>query len=486
MSAHEAACLIEITRFAKVGGPLTKRISLSPDGTLKSDGSACLMSRGSAQRVRLVDPLHQGAALIQGLESHEAIALGRMRPDLPDQVRVVTKDRLAALNGTTPPDTIARIGVYISYAAGQPALALIDIDTKGMPPEVRERIKKAGGFWAALVSVLPALATTGRIVRKSTSTGISRTDTGDALPGSNGMHIYLHVQDGGDVERFLCTLHNRGWLAGYGWHMVGVAGQLLDRSLVDRMVYAPERLVFEGAPVLAPPLAQNQEARRPTVCDHPPLDTKAVCSRLSPVETQRLNDLKAESAKALEPDIAEAREKFVKQHAEHLAKRVGITVQDARRVIEWQCQGILLPDVALAWDDAQLAGCTAADILKDPDRFVGATLADPIEGPSYGRCKAKVMRRADGTPWINSFAHGRAVYELRYDAPPEDPPPPADDPPPPHEEPPPPKDPEAAAPQSPTTDGPTNTDLRVAVARLASLDVIDYIQPATSTCTCET
>ena len=50
--------------------------------------------------------------------------------------------------------------------------------------------------------------------------------------------------------------------------------------------------------------------------------------------------------------------------------------------------------------------------LKDPARFVGATLADPLEGPDYGRCKAMVMRRADGTPWINSFAHGRTVYKL--------------------------------------------------------------------------
>jgi hypothetical protein len=26
------------------------------------------------------------------------------------------------------------------------------------------------------------------------------------------------------------------------------------------------------------------------------------------------------------------------------------------------------------------------------------------------------MRRPDGTPWIHSFAHGRATYELKYDA----------------------------------------------------------------------
>jgi hypothetical protein len=26
------------------------------------------------------------------------------------------------------------------------------------------------------------------------------------------------------------------------------------------------------------------------------------------------------------------------------------------------------------------------------------------------------MRRHDGTPWIHSFAHGRTIYELKYDA----------------------------------------------------------------------
>jgi hypothetical protein len=52
--------------------------------------------------------------------------------------------------------------------------------------------------------------------------------------------------------------------------------------------------------------------------------------------------------------------------------------------------------------------------LADPARFEGATLADPLEGVAYGICKARVMRRADGTPWIHSFAHGRTVYELKH------------------------------------------------------------------------
>ena len=34
---------------------------------------------------------------------------------------------------------------------------------------------------------------------------------------------------------------------------------------------------------------------------------------------------------------------------------------------------------------------------------------------AYGRCVAKVMRRADGTPWFHSFAHGRTIYALKLD-----------------------------------------------------------------------
>ena len=61
--------------------------------------------------------------------------------------------------------------------------------------------------------------------------------------------------------------------------------------------------------------------------------------------------------------------------------------------------------------------CTVADVLADPKRFVGETIADPTEGVAYGRCKAMIMRRANGAMWINSFAHGHTTYELKLGAP---------------------------------------------------------------------
>ena len=51
------------------------------------------------------------------------------------------------------------------------------------------------------------------------------------------------------------------------------------------MVGAPERLVFEGAPVLEPPLGQDLAARAPEWSDGEALDTRAACPPLTRVET---------------------------------------------------------------------------------------------------------------------------------------------------------------------------------------------------------
>ena len=55
-------------------------------------------------------------------------------------------------------------------------------------------------------------------------------------------------------------------------------------------------------------------------------------------------------------------------------------------------------------------------MLADPARFHGETLADPLEGRSYGRGKAKLYWNANNTVIINSFAHGGCVYAVHHDA----------------------------------------------------------------------
>jgi hypothetical protein len=401
---------LELTGFTKANGPLTKRISLAPDGSVKSDGSACVMARGTAQRVRIAD-VRELAAVIENVRPDQAIALGALRTGLPDKVHVVTKQKL-----NEEPDVIARTGTDIVFRREKPALALIDFDTKGIAPEVAAEMQRLGGFWPSLLSVLPAVGPVAHVIRRSTSAGLFRSDTGEKLRGLGGLHAYLAVQDGGDVERFLKALHERCWLAGFGWMMIGAGGQLLERSIVDRMVGAPERLVFEGSPILEPPLQQDRESRRPAPVDGEALDTVAACPPLTIVETSKLRQLKAKEAHRLGPESAKARTAFVAAQAKRLAERTGMSEQAAAQEVARQCEGLLLPDVDLPFDDDDFAGCTVRDVLADPARFEGATLADPLEGVEYGTCKARVMRCADGTPWINSFAHGRTVYELKHSA----------------------------------------------------------------------
>ena len=402
---------IELTVFTKDGGPLTKQISLAADGTLIQDKSACVMCRGAAERVTVGGTDGLGA-LIETLTESQALALGGLRADLPDKVAITTKKML--LNGTVRPDLIARIAANIVYRG--PAFALIDFDTKGMPATVASEMQRHGGFWPALLTVLPVLEGVARLTRSSTSAGLSRSDTGAVIAGSDGVHVYPVVKDGADIERFLRALHDRCWLAGLGWIVVSRSGALLNRSIVDRMVGQAARLVFEGGPVLKPPLQQDKASRRPVSIAGVVLDTLAACPPLTIVEQSRLDELKARERERLAPEKAKAQAAFVERQAKKLVARKGISEAAARQVILRQCEGVLRPDVELPFDDPELAGCTVGDVLADPERFEGETLADPLEGVEYGPCKARIMRRADGTPWIHSFAHGRTIYELKYDA----------------------------------------------------------------------
>jgi RNase P subunit RPR2 len=333
----------EFTRFTKSDGPLTKRISLSADDSIKSDGGACLMACGHARRLR-VSNVKQLAAVIERICSNQAIGLGALRPDLPDEVEVVTKAKL--VNGTIRPDLIARTGANILFRKGQPAFALLDFDTKGMPPGVADELKRLGGFWEALRSVLPKLGSVATVTRRSTSAGLLRSDTGESLPGSDGLHVYLPVQDGADIPRFSKALHERCWLADLGFMKVGRAGQLLERSPIDYMVGRPERLVFEGEPVLEPPLEQDRKSRRPVVLDGDTLDTVTACPSLSNVESARLDEMRAREKQRLRPEAARARAAYIEGQASRIAKRKGVSMPSARRIIARQCDGILLPDAA--------------------------------------------------------------------------------------------------------------------------------------------
>jgi hypothetical protein len=393
---------VEITVFRKQHGVLSKRISLNKERNVKSDGSECRMTEGSARRVKLasVDAL---ADLIEQMPSDEALALGQLRTELPEKVRVIlARD----LNDNTPADVIARTTEYIRYEPGASAYMLLDHDLKGQPREVADKLKGLGGFWKAIITVVPELAKTARVTRSSTSAGLFHRKTNEWLGSTAGQHVYVAVKDGSDIKRALETLRDRLWLSGLGYYVLGVGGQLLDRAIIDAGVFGPERLVFEGAPILVPPVAQEEEERQPQAYAGETVDTLVAIPPLGDDERTRVSQLKAAARERLKPEAAVARKTWAKK----FAVRQGLSEDEAEKIATDAASYILQSEFELEFDE--LGQCTVREVLADPENYVGQSLADPLEGLAYGQGKAKVYRLPDGRLMINSFAHGGIKYRL--------------------------------------------------------------------------
>src|SRR5688572_575808 len=137
-----------------------------------------------------------------------------------------------------------------------------DHDRKGMTAPVAETLKAGGGYEGALRAFIPSVDELARVSRASTSSELSHAETGKVFPNSGGRHDYLLLLDQRDAPRVATVLHKRLWNAELGWFIVGGKGEKLERSPFDRAAVGGERLAFEGAPVVEPPLAQNAEARK--------------------------------------------------------------------------------------------------------------------------------------------------------------------------------------------------------------------------------
>lgn len=396
---------IEFTAFQKNGGPLTKDISKEADGKINSDGSACWMSDGAAMRV-VINGVEEFADIINDLKSNQAIALGAMKEGLPDQVNVVAKEKL---NGDA--GVIARDQKHISYHRGKPALVLIDFDRNGIPEEINNRI--GDDFWGTLCSILPALRNVAHVIRRSTSAGLYDGET--PLPSSGGWHVYVVVKDGRDAERFLKTLHKRCWLAGFGWFYITKNGKLLQRSIVDTTVYAPERLVFEGPPTVHPPLRQDDEMRKAHFAHGDMVDVSRDCPRLIAREQKQFDQLESAERGRMQAEADKVRAAYVEEHAQELVSRKpGMSMETARQKILTECEKQELhAEKVLEFADRDLRGDTVAEVLINPWLYHNKALADPVEGPGYksGRTCAKVYVRR-GVPWIKSHAHGGTIYTL--------------------------------------------------------------------------
>jgi hypothetical protein len=407
-----------VTVFTKKPTPtdatalLSKKIALCGDQVVH-DSSACRMVEGTAKVVSAATA-EELKCVIESLGSNNAIALGVSEHP---EARVTTVHRMQRLNkharGALP--VITRTREFINYRTG-PAWMLLDYDRKGLPDSIAQVIDAAGGPGNVLASIIPGLAGAARVTRASTSSGLRRSDTGEDIAGSGGEHSYVLVADGQDIGRALQALHQHCWLHEFGWYHIGAAGQLLERSLVDVCVRFGERLCFEAPPEIVPPLVQDTDARSPVAYPGPAFDTRRAVPHTTAYEQARIAQAQQHARAALEPSAAVIRNAADRCLAEKISSTTDVPFASATRVVMARHHGRLLPSIELDFDHHE-GPITVEQVLAEPDRFVGETLCDPLEGESYGRDKAMVMRSAADASrlFIHSFAHGRSLYDLLHD-----------------------------------------------------------------------
>lgn len=377
--------------FTKDYGILTKSINIE-DEEIKKDASQCRMCRGVCE-TRRVGSLADFRTALTGLQPNQAISLGVCEVAKNSSVRVVTKAETE-----NNPGCISRTKEFIKWGGGV-CLVLLDYD----PPKgesglsLREIDKR-------LLDILPEIEGCGRLLLPSTSAGVYKTGE-EPIEHHGGVHIYVAVQDGNDIERFAECLKVRDWLGGYGRIESSKAGSMLVRSTFDFSVFDPSRLIFEARPVLGPGLSISRPD--PILIDGDVFDTSAIT--VSDDQIAEFNLLVERAKLAAKPEADKIKSNYRQKKISTLSKKQTVTA--AKKTVD---RALEKSELSGEWplEFAEHGTVSVVDVLRDPGRFDGCELVDPLESGEPGaRVRAKLYFNDDNVV-VNSFAHGGGIYKL--------------------------------------------------------------------------
>ena len=193
---------------------------------------------------------------------------------------------------------------------------LVDHDTKHFSELVSEKLAELGGFPAALEVVIPEIAKAGTILRASTSSGLSNSVTGDVYPSSGGFHLYILVENGVDIPRFLRAVQDLCWLHGLAGFWITKDGKLDEYSIVDVSVGSAERLVLK---LTLKSISHwfKRHGRQP--CEAKTRRWRP--QRSTPIKAARISKLKSSAKSKLKAAAAEVRENYITEKANELEAR---------------------------------------------------------------------------------------------------------------------------------------------------------------------
>jgi len=337
-----------------------------------------------------------------GIQSNQAIILGCAVKKGNEQyplangeiIQLTTKAKEPAIENRI--HCLARTMENFKFSLGR-AFLLLDIDDNKISLDEIFRI---------LGSIDKNLLTCIKVVNVSSSSHIFDPD-GNEINGLKGLHIYILVECGKDMPRYLNALFDSLWLAGYGHIFIDKAGKMHPRTITDKSVCSPQGISFEARSTLLDGLEQ----RRPA----PELSGEHV---LKTDEFQSLSDNKLKACEAmineeknkLKPEAEKQRNKYIKKVKKKIFALTKHKV--SAYVIEAAIdKGHLYDDWLLKFDH-QDECVTVRAVLDNPSDYDKLTLADPIEHGYNGGRGIAILYVNKTNVVIYSQAHGGRLFRL--------------------------------------------------------------------------
>jgi hypothetical protein len=246
----------------------------------------------------------------------------------------------------------------------------------------------------------PQLANVEWVATHSTSSGL-RTMGGKPLSGPPSFHIYL-AGDVSQIDLWSKALYAKAIGDGLGHIKVSKAGVMLDRTILDKSVFLPERIVYEAGAQLGEGLDQD----RPDPIYHPGdrLDTGAFTKLTVRAEAAYKRELKR-LRKASKPTAEAIRQQWVESRALDAVARSGgrLSILQGRRSAKEILSGRLGPDEILHFRDGRTMSVKEA--VAQATDLHGQCLYDPIE-PEAANGNAQLLVGRDGQPVLRIYTHG--------------------------------------------------------------------------------
>jgi putative DNA primase/helicase len=339
----------------------------------------------------LFDDLQHNQAIILG--THEAkgqynIASKKYKESNPYQ-QLVTRDKN-----------------NFSFNAGK-SLMMLDFD--GHPLLDEYTVKT---FRKMIIQLFPFLKNIEMLIVPSSSANIYRSDTNGPANKFSGMHIYILIDNGLNIESVGERLKYHQWIENIGYHKISKDGKLLERHLFDDMVYSAERLIFEAPPKVHEGIKFKK--RDYASYDYFPGEVlKTSGLELSDDERQEMNSLIAADKLNKSPKSQAARKEYKEQLInDFVSKNVPKpkAIDYATQLLDSEIQ--VLPHV-LELKSNKNGYISVGDVVSDVDKYTNDTFVDPLQTRDSNEFRAKVFKNPDGSVIIYSMRHGGTNYILK-------------------------------------------------------------------------